>query len=92
MTEKIELKTWDDKIEKVKEAIKESFWGDFLFGGLLVSGIFIFIDSFEFSQYTNRFIGLVLFIAAFILVILRFNYFKIRKIMIKMVIKRAGKY
>ena len=39
--EKIEQKTWEEQIEKTKEAIKESFWGDFLFGGLLVSGIFM---------------------------------------------------
>ena len=78
MTEKTKLQTWDDKIQKAKEDVKESFWGDFLFGGLLVSGMFIFIESFELSQYASRIIGLVLFIIAIFLVFSRFLYFKLR--------------
>ena len=39
------VKSWDVSYEKVQETIKESFWGDFLFGGLLISGIFIIVDN-----------------------------------------------
>ena len=92
MTEKTKLQTWDDKIQKAKEDVKESFWGDFLFGGLLVSGMFIFIESFELSQYASRIIGLVLFIIAIFLVFSRFLYFKLRTKFIEMVIKKAENY
>jgi len=42
MTEKIILESWDQKLEKAEKALKESFWGDFLIGGLLVL-VFLFL-------------------------------------------------
>ena len=75
MSEKIEL-PWE-KIEKAKEALKASFWGDFLFGGLVVSGLFIFIESLELPSSVNSSIGISLFIFALFLIFLRIIYMQI---------------
>jgi len=79
MTEKIILESWDQKLEKAEKGLKESFWSDFLIGGLLVSGIFIFIESFNLPSNINCYTGISLLSLAFF-----FNNFKIiNKLIIK---------
>ena len=91
MAEKIVL-PWAEKIEKAKEALKASFWGDFLFGGLVVSGIFIFIESLELPSSVNSCIGISLFIFAIFLIFSRLIYYRIKTYRIEGVIKRAKNY
>jgi len=91
MAEKIELPR-DEKIEKAKEALKASFWGDFLFGGLVVSGLFIFIESLELPSSVNSIIGISLLISALFLIFSRLLYLRINPYRIEMVIKKAGNY
>lgn len=91
MTENIEL-PWDKKIEKAKEALKTSFWGDFIFGGLLVSGLFIFIESLNLPSSVNCGIGIFLFTLALFLVFSRLFYFKIEIYRIEKLIKTAEDY
>jgi len=91
MVEKIELPR-DEKIEKAKEALKASFWGDFLFGGLVVSGLFIFIESLDLPSSVNSSIGISLLISALFLIFLRLLYLRINPYQIETVIKKAGNY
>ena len=91
MAEKIELPQ-DEKIEKAKEALKASFWGDFLFGGLVVSGLFIFIESLELPSSVNSSIGISLLIFALFLIFSRLIYFRISPYRIGTVIKKAENY
>ena len=91
MVKKMEL-SWDEKIEKVKEALKTSFWGDFLLGGLVVSGIFIFIESFELPSCIKRSIGISLFTFGIILLFSMPIYFRMKKYQIEVVIKKASNY
>jgi len=91
MTEKIDL-SWDEKVEKAKEAIKASFWGDFLFGGLVVSGIFIFIESLELPSLVNCSIGILIFIFGLSLILSRLIYFRIKTYQIEKIIKKAEIY
>ena len=76
MAEKIEH-SWDKKVEEIKEALKASFWGDFLFGGLVISGLFIFIESLELPSSVNSSIGISLFIFALFLIFLKYIWIKI---------------
>ena len=76
MAEKIEH-SWDKKVEENKEALKASFWGDFLFGGLVISGLFIFIESLELPSSVNSSIGISLFIFALFLIFLKYIWIKI---------------
>ena len=91
MVKKKEL-PWEEKIEKIKEALKTSFWGDFLFGGLVVSGLFIFIESLELPSFVNSIIGISLFIFAIILLFSRLMYFRIKTYRIEKIIKKAENY
>jgi len=68
--------SWDKKYEKVQERIKESFWGDFIFGGLLISGIFIIVDNLNLPQETNIIIGLLIIILAISLMLGRLGWLK----------------
>lgn len=54
---RVTSKFLDLQYEKAQEKIKEAFWGDFLFGGLLVSGIFIVVDNLNLSQEVSLYIG-----------------------------------
>jgi len=80
---------WDEKIEKAKEALKASFWGDFLFGGLVVSGLFIFIESLELPSFVDRIIGISLFIFGLLLIFSKLLYLRINSYRIETVIKKA---
>ena len=68
---------WDFKYKRAKEKIKESFWGDFLFGGLLVSGIFIFVDNLNLPQEVNITIGIINICLALSLMLGRLGWPKI---------------
>jgi len=67
----------DFKYEKAKESIKESFWGDFLIGGLLVSSIFIIVDNLNLPQSYKVNIGIIILCFAIILIFLRLGQPKI---------------
>jgi len=68
--------SWDIKYEKIQERIKESFWGDFIVGGLLISGIFIIVDNINLPQETNIIIGLLIIILAISLMLGRLGWTK----------------
>ncbi|MFX1391574.1 MAG: tetratricopeptide repeat protein [Promethearchaeota archaeon] len=68
--------SWDIKYEKAQERIKESFWGDFVFGGLLISGIFIIVDNLNFPQITNIILGFLIIILAGFLMLGRLKWLK----------------
>ena len=54
---KISGEDLDSKYKKIREDIGKAFWGDFMFGGLLVSGIFIIVENLNLSQMWNCLIG-----------------------------------
>jgi len=60
--------TWDKRYEIVRKDIKTSFWGDFVFGGLLVSGIFIIVESLELPRVYNLTIGIIILSIALIMI------------------------
>ena len=80
--------SWDIKYEKAQERIKESFWTDFILGGLLISGIFIIVDNLNLPQETNIIIGFLIIILAISLMLgylrwLKFTPQRINKMMDK---------
>ena len=79
----------DLKYEKAQEKIKESFWGDFLFGGLLVSGIFIIVDNLNLPQEVSINIGVINICLALLLMLGRLAWPKISKYRINRLIKNA---
>jgi len=91
MAKKIEL-SWDEKIEKAKEALKTSFWGDFLCGGLVVSGIFIFIESLELPSFVNGTIGISLFVFPIFLLFSWFIYLRMKTYRAEMEFKKSSNY
>jgi len=68
--------SWDIKYEKVQERVKESFWGDFIFGGLLISGIFIIVDNLNLPQEINIITGFLIIILAISLMLGRLRRLK----------------
>ena len=65
---------WDIKYERVQEKIKESFWADFIFGGLFISGIFIIVDNLNLPQESNIIIGIMIIILSVSLMIGRLGW------------------
>lgn len=61
----------------IEDQLQESFWGDFLIGGLIVSGFFLVIEALDLKFPVNLIIGLIILIVGFLLVLVR--YYIIRK-------------
>lgn len=91
MTPQIILDSWEEKLESPEKALRESLWGDFLIGGLLVSGIFIFIESLDLDTLISRYVGISLFGFTILLILLRIIYWKIKTNEIETGIKEAEK-
>jgi len=79
----------DFKYEKAYKKIKESFWGDFLMGGLLVSGIFIIVDNLNLPQEVSINIGVINICLALLLMLVRLAWPKISKYRIHRMIVNA---
>ena len=81
--------SWHIKYKKVQERTKESFWGDFIFGGLLISGIFIIVDNLNLPQETNIIIGFLIIILAISLMLGRLEWFKLTRHRINKMMNKA---
>ena len=68
-----ELEIIASKKNSIKEQLQESFWGDFLIGGLIVSGIFLVIDALDLQYPVNLIMGFIVLIVGFILVVVRYS-------------------
>lgn len=86
------LESWDSKLENVEKTLRESFWGDFLIGGLLVSGIFICIESLNLPPENNFWIGIFLVGCSFFLIAIMFLYCRHKKSQITDQIREAENY
>lgn len=68
-------KELSNKIEKeMKDKLKDAFLSDFLIGGLMISGLFLLIDSFSFSVIITRYIGISLMVLSIILYYVFFKF------------------
>jgi len=88
----VKSETWDKKYKIARKDIKESFWGDFVFGGLLVSGIFIIVDSLELPRVYNLTIGIIILTIALIMIFGRLFWPKYAQKLIMKYMKLAKNY
>lgn len=84
---KIEYRENKEKFEDTRKRYKESFFGDFLFGGIIVSGIIIIFDSFNIIWPINLIFGIVL-LSLGVFTLIGFYIIKKKKMQKREVVKK----
>lgn len=74
-----ELGSTEQKMEEAKKNLRESLWGDLCIGGLVVSGIFLIIESLQLAPLSSMILGVFILVGAISLYILRFILIELKE-------------
>lgn len=68
-----------EKKNKFQTELKKAFWADFLMGGLIVSGVFLIIESFQFIWPFNLIAGVIILSSGLALILFKYGSIKLKE-------------